>query len=91
MPSISFERRHLPQNAGGGIESPSFSNRMAAVSDLQKCLVSVKLRNTDRDMDVARHMLQQNIHLISVKDQEIIGLLYDESVASLYIGQGIYS
>jgi len=29
-------------------------------------------------MDVARGLLQQNIHLISLKDQEVIGLLYDD-------------
>jgi hypothetical protein len=31
-------------------------------------------------MDVARSLLQQNIHLISLDDQELIGDLYDESV-----------
>lgn len=51
---------------------------MVVLNDLQKNLVSFKLRSADRDMDVARNLLQQNIHLISVQDQEVIGLLYDE-------------
>jgi len=64
---------------------------MAAVNDLQKSLVNFKLRSADRDLDVARNLLQQNIHLIEFEDQEVIGLLYDESVWLTHIpSKGIY-
>ncbi|KAI9434099.1 hypothetical protein H4582DRAFT_1982512, partial [Lactarius indigo] len=78
MPDVFFQRHHSQQNALGGIESPSLSTRMAAVNDLQKSLVNFKLRSADRDLDVARNLLQQHIHLIEVEDQEVIGLLYDD-------------
>ncbi len=80
MPGVFFQRRHSQQNAHGVIESPSLSTRVAAVNDLQKSLVNFKLRSADRDLDVARNLLQQNIHLIELEDQEVIGLVYDESV-----------
>ncbi|KAI9444378.1 hypothetical protein BJY52DRAFT_1316627 [Lactarius psammicola] len=51
---------------------------MAAVKDLQKSLVNFKLQSADRDLDVARNLLQQNIHLIELEDQEVIGLLYED-------------
>ncbi|KAH9017278.1 hypothetical protein EDB84DRAFT_1522197, partial [Lactarius hengduanensis] len=78
MPGVFFQRHHSQQNALGGIESPSLSTRMAAVNDLQKSLVNFKLRSADCDMDVARNLLQQHIHLIEIEDQEVIGLLYDD-------------
>ncbi|KAH8989696.1 hypothetical protein EDB92DRAFT_1867131 [Lactarius akahatsu] len=78
MPGVFFQRHHSQQNALGGIESPSLSTRMAAVNDLQKSLVNFKLRSADCDLDVARNLLQQHIHLIEVEDQEVIGLLYDD-------------
>ena len=78
MPGVFFPRRHSIQNVDGVIQSPSSSTRRAVVNDLQKNLVSFKLRSADRNMDVARNLLQQNIHLISLQDQEVIGLLYDE-------------
>jgi hypothetical protein len=68
MPGVFFQRRH----------SLSPSTRRAVVDDLQKNLTSFKLRSANRDMDEARSLLQQNIHLISLQDQEVIGLLYDE-------------
>jgi len=81
MPGVFFQRRHSEQNAHGVSELRSSSTtRMAVANDLQKHLVSFKLRSADRDMDVARSLLQQNIHLISLEDQEVIGILYDESV-----------
>ncbi|KAH9055350.1 hypothetical protein EDB87DRAFT_1579960 [Lactarius vividus] len=83
MPGAFFQRHHSQQNALGGIESPSLSTRMAAVNDLQKSLVNFKLRSADRDLDVARNLLQQHIHLIEVEDQEVIGLLYDDGTNSL--------
>jgi hypothetical protein len=72
MPGVFFQRRHSLQNVDGS------STRRAVVEDLQKNLASFKLRSANRDMDVARNLLQQNIHLISLQDQEVIGLLYDE-------------
>jgi hypothetical protein len=72
MPGVFFQRRHSLQNVDGS------STRRAAVEDLQKNLASFKLRSANRDMDVARNLLQQNIHLISLQDQEVIGLLYDD-------------
>ncbi|KAH8988758.1 hypothetical protein EDB86DRAFT_3104676 [Lactarius hatsudake] len=78
MPGVFFQSHHSQQNALGGIESPSLSTRMAAVNDLQKSLVNFKLRSADCDLDVARNLLQQHIHLIEVEDQEVIGLLYDD-------------
>ena len=81
MPGVFFQRRHSEQNADGVIELRSSSTTgMALVNDLQKNIVSFKLRSADRGMDVARSLLQQNIHLISLEDQELIGILYDESV-----------
>lgn len=68
MPGVFFQRRH----------SLSPSTRRAVVDDLQKNLTSFKLRSANRDMDEARSLLQQNIHLISLQDQEVIGLLYDD-------------
>ena len=73
MPGVSFQRRYSLQ-----VQSPSSSTRAAVVNDLQKNLTSFKLRSADRDMDVARNLLQQHIHLISLEDREVIGLLYDE-------------
>jgi len=70
MPDEFFQRRHSLQ--------VNSSTRTAVVNDLQKHLTSFKLRSADRDMDVARNLLQQNIHLISLEDQEVIGLLYDD-------------
>lgn len=78
MPGVSFQRRYSIQNVDGVAGSRSSTTRMVVLNDLQKNLVSFKLRSADRDMDVARNLLQQNIHLISVQDQEVIGLLYDE-------------
>ena len=78
MPGVSFQARYSIQNVDGVAGSRSSTTRMAVLNDLQKNLVSFKLRSADRDMDVARNLLQQNIHLISVQDQEVIGLLYDE-------------
>lgn len=78
MPGVSFQTRYSIQNVDGVAGSRSSTTRMAVLNDLQKNLVSFKLRSADRDMDVARNLLQQNIHLISVQDQEVIGLLYDE-------------
>ena len=78
MPGVSFQRRYSIQNVDGVAGSRSSTTRMVVLNDLQKNLVSFKLRSADRSMDVARNLLQQNIHLISVQDQEVIGLLYDE-------------
>ena len=77
--------------ADGVVDLPGSSTRTAVVNDVQKTLISFKLRSTDRDMDVARSLLQQNIHLISLKDQEVIGLLYDELVCLTHApSNGVY-
>jgi len=79
MPGVFSQRRHSEQNADRVIElRGSSTTRTAVVNDLQKSLVSFKLRSADRDMDVARSLLQQNIHMISLEDQEVIGILYDD-------------
>ena len=78
MPGVFFQRRHSLQNINGVIKLPTSSTGRAAVDDLQKNLASFKLRSANRDMDAARDLLRQNIHLISLQDQEVIGLLYDE-------------
>ena len=89
MPGVFFQRGHSEQNPDGVIELRSSSTaRMAAVNEN---LVSFKLRSADPDMDVARTLLQQNIHLISLEDQEVIGLLYDESVClTRTLTKGVY-
>ena len=75
MPGVFFQKRHSQQMADGVVELPGSSTRSAVINNVQKALAGFKLRSTDRDMDVARGQLQQNIHLISLKDQEVIGLL----------------
>ena len=92
MLGVSSQRHHSEQNADGVLESRSSSTaRMAVVNDVRKNLVSFKLRSADRDMDLARTLLQQNIHLISLEDQEVIGILYDESVCPIHMPcKGIY-
>ena len=91
MPGVFFQKRHSQQMADGVVDLPGSSTRTAVVNDVQKTLISFKLRSTDRDMDVARSLLQQNIHLISLKDQEVIGLLYDELVCLTHApSKGVY-